>query len=358
MRPNELTWQRLSSLLSWKGWAGLGVIVAILLSIVGWWLSLDGDNGAGATNVEILLDQSDAMGEFLDGQPKIVLGEGAVEKALDDLIEPRYHLAFRVFGGPCDGEFDDKTGLLVEFGKDNNDKVRESLDDLKIGGETTLAAGIIAAIEDLRVEDGTKSIIVITAGGDACNPDLAPGTIRQAVLREGIIPTFWFVGIGVPDDQRRQLIEIAQATTPGGEVGQVSFVQDTKEAEVAIKRITIEDKPAELALTPPTPAPAATGTPSSGKVLKPTPTHPPTPITTPIPEPTPSPTATPPPTAIPASSWQEFPINLNDTVSDGVPGPGAGDIETPESRTSTPSLPDRDRWFTLTPRVPAFTGTI
>ena len=45
MRPNNLTRRPLSNLLSWKGW-----------------------------DVEILLDHCDAMGELLDGQPKIVLG--------------------------------------------------------------------------------------------------------------------------------------------------------------------------------------------------------------------------------------------------------------------------------------------
>jgi hypothetical protein len=45
-------WQRVGQFLSWQWWAGLGVIVAIVLAALGYWLSSTGSSTSIVNNVQ------------------------------------------------------------------------------------------------------------------------------------------------------------------------------------------------------------------------------------------------------------------------------------------------------------------
>src|SRR5262249_56610293 len=55
--------------------------------------------------------------------------------------------------------------------------------------------------------------------------------IRQSLLKKKIRPTFWFIGMDVPPDQERQLIEIGRATD-----GKLFHVKNQNELENILER--------------------------------------------------------------------------------------------------------------------------
>jgi Mg-chelatase subunit ChlD len=183
-------------------------------------------------NVEIILDTSVAMQKPFEGGTKLEAAVKALNKVLSFQVADRDNLAFRRYGGPCKG---DNTELLVNFGQNNVKQIRDHLPSASKGDTTTTANAIVRAVSDFddlqRFADVNRRVLIITGGRDMCDPQAAD-VIRQSLLKKKIRPTFWFIGMDVPPDQERQLIEIGRATD-----GKLFHVKNQNELENILERL-------------------------------------------------------------------------------------------------------------------------
>ncbi len=115
-------------------------VVVTILALTGGSSTPSGTDTASA-NVVILLDRSTAMGEPLNGSTKL---EGAIEVINEDILDQKVadlqNLAFRQYGGTCDG---DNSELVVTFGQKNKDTIQDALGGIAIDGRPTLVSGIL-----------------------------------------------------------------------------------------------------------------------------------------------------------------------------------------------------------------------
>ena len=185
-----------------------------------------------AINIEIVLDRSDAMSEPFDGSTKWKAAIGAVQESLELQIAKTDNLAFRQFGGDCSG---DNTQLVVNFDQNNEDEVRKVLRKINPGGKTTLTSAIIEATGDFndpeRFGGVGKSIIVITGGGDSCNPNPAQFIRDRLRVSKNVAVSFRLIGMGLTAEQRSDLEKIATETG-----GRALFADNQKELPKVLER--------------------------------------------------------------------------------------------------------------------------
>ena len=115
----------------------VAIIAIVYFSLAGAmdWPPFSGSE-TGRSNLVILLDRSIAMEGPLDDGTKFEAAIRVInEQVLDQPVAGLENLAFRQYGGPCSG---DNTDLLVSFGRDNQDIVRNVIGNIDISGATTL----------------------------------------------------------------------------------------------------------------------------------------------------------------------------------------------------------------------------
>jgi hypothetical protein len=188
--------------------------------------------GLPSSNTEIVFDASASMGAPFGADGTKL---GAAADAVGDYVVPRANegFALRAFGGRCDeaGE------LVVEFGGDHGDDVRDAAAAQQSGGAANLSNAVIAAISDFSDSDlfpdanSPKRVLIFTGGIDECEGPDAADEIRREVQRTGIDVEFGLVGMKVAKEEREQLESIQNAL---GERAEVVFVDNDSELETTI----------------------------------------------------------------------------------------------------------------------------
>jgi hypothetical protein len=190
-------------------------------------------------NVEIVLDASTAMNGPFEGGTKRDAAIRSVSNylhgQLTKAVADEDNLAFRVFGGECNGQ---STRVLINFDQGNTSAIEDAARNLQPVGETTLANAVIQAsgdFNDERFKGVSKRIIVITGSGDTCTKDDAAKIIRTRLedmarqSGEKIELDLRFIGLGLSSEQQEQLDSVAKATG-----GQADFVGTRNELDRAL----------------------------------------------------------------------------------------------------------------------------
>jgi hypothetical protein len=172
-----------------------------------------------SNNTEIVLDASAAMGDPFEASGTKL---NAAADAAGDFAVPYENegLALRSFGGDC-GESGE---LLVDFGEDHGDDVRDAAVELEPGGVSNLANAVRAAIDDFADADrfpdpeSPKRVVVFTGTVDDCLGENASGEIRRDVERSGVDALFQLVGVKVSESDRQRLRSLKRGLGPSAEV--------------------------------------------------------------------------------------------------------------------------------------------
>lgn len=194
-------------------------------------------------NTEIVLDCSESMKGQFDGQTKLEAAKDVISKILYEEIAEGDNLAFRKFGGPCDGK---NNYLEVKFSTNNETNVRDALTGLEPSGKATLLDAIIEATGDFnnieQFKGVNKRIIVVIGSGDSCvtNPEhgIRHRLKNVSSLEDSIELSFRFIGMGISSVQKNEFEKIASET--GGD-SKALFVDTKKDLEnVLSKTLVIE----------------------------------------------------------------------------------------------------------------------
>ena len=193
-----------------------------------------------SSNTEIVLDASAAMGDpFGASGTKLDIAAGAV----GDFAVPFTNegLALRGFGGGCDeaGE------LLVDFGENHGEDVRDAAAAAEPGGSSNLANAVIAAIDDFADgdrfpdRDSPKRVVVFTGTVDDCLGDSAAAEIRREVERSDVDAVFKLIGVRVSEEDRERLRTLKDALGVHAEVVFADTEQELAEVVADLDRGSI-----------------------------------------------------------------------------------------------------------------------
>ena len=157
------------------------------------------------TRILLLYDDSQSMIAQWQSGTKYDVAKKMVSSIIDSLkTTPDLELALRVFGHtkrypPQDC---DDTRLEVPFGKDNGEKIKKKLNEIKPSGTTPIARSLEESAKDFSFGNYRNIIILITDGIEECNGD--PCAVSQALQKKGIILKPFIIGLGITKDFVKQ----------------------------------------------------------------------------------------------------------------------------------------------------------
>ena len=157
------------------------------------------------TRILLLYDDSQSMVAKWQSGTKYDVAKKMVSGILDSLKNtPNLELALRVFGHlkrypPQDC---DDTRLEVPFGKNNTEKIKKKLDEIKPSGTTPIARSLEECAKDFSFGNYRNIIILITDGIEECNGD--PCAVSQALQKKGVVLKPFIIGLGLNKDFVKQ----------------------------------------------------------------------------------------------------------------------------------------------------------
>ncbi len=196
---------------SWVWWAAGGCVLLLLLACaiaaaVGAYLYFQRNaSSADQPTVEYILDSSPRMALSTQGNSRIEVARGVMAEIVRP-ANPDLTSGLRVFGNGALPQPCQDTQLIVPFAQSNQDQIATQLGDVTVGAnsDAALSEAMIAAIKDLAATGGPHSLVVVTGGADACNPQ-AGELIAQEADRAGIDLKTYVVGYQVPDAEAEAL---------------------------------------------------------------------------------------------------------------------------------------------------------
>lgn len=178
---------------------------------------IQGQEEPGSFNVEIILDSSGSMGNYMDGKTRMELAKESIQKFASTLPEEA-NVSLRVYGHKGTGKASDKAlscssnELVYSPGPYSEAKMNEALNSFKPAGWTPLAASLQQAKEDLapyKGENNTNIVYVVSDGIETCDGD--PIQAAEELKNSGISPIVHVIGFDLSSKDQKQLEEIAKA---------------------------------------------------------------------------------------------------------------------------------------------------
>jgi hypothetical protein len=155
------------------------------------------------SNTEIILDASAKTAAPFGGETKLQASQGAIAQFVLPLSNEG--IALRRAGGGCDeaGE------LVVDFGADHGDEVREEAMSQRPEGKSNIANAVRAAIDefkdsDFKAPNTTERIFILMNGEDECGGDAKE--IRDALDGSDVDADFTVVALGPSRAERKRLM--------------------------------------------------------------------------------------------------------------------------------------------------------
>ena len=161
----------------------------------------------GAPSTMLILDGSGSMWGQIDGEAKIGIARGSIDRMLADWPEDRA-LGLMAYGHRREGDCDDIEVLAAPAPLDR-DTLGSLMDGISPRGKTPIGAAVRAARDSLSAGDAGASVVVVTDGLENCGADLC--ALGDELAQSGTPLTAHVIGFDVADADG-QLACLAEAT--------------------------------------------------------------------------------------------------------------------------------------------------
>lgn len=168
-------------------------------------------------NVEIILDASGSMGNFIDGKTMMDIAKESITEFAASLPEGA-NIALRVYGHKGTGSDKDKelscssNELIYEMQGYDQGALDQALSGIKPAGWTPLANAIELAKNDLSQydsESNTNIVYLVSDGIETCNGD--PVVKAKELAESNIQPIVNVIGFDLDAKGQQQLKDVAEA---------------------------------------------------------------------------------------------------------------------------------------------------
>lgn len=168
-------------------------------------------------NVEIILDSSGSMGNYMGGKTRMELAKESIQQFASSLPEEA-NVSLRVYGHKGTGKESDKvmscasSELIYPLQPYNKETMVQALNSFQPAGWTPLAASLIKAQEDLapfKGENNRNIVYVVSDGIETCGGD--PIAAANSLKESGVAPIVHVIGFDLNEKDQKQLQEIAKA---------------------------------------------------------------------------------------------------------------------------------------------------
>jgi Mg-chelatase subunit ChlD len=178
--------------------------------------------------VEIVVDASRSMWGRMDGQAKMTVAKDILQE-VSNWYPGELKLALRAYGHKSASEQNDcaDSQLLVAFGKDNREMIRQAMAGLSPLGQTPLAYALNQVAGDFGRSRGEQAVVLVTDGIESCGGD--PVAAARMLRKQDIV--IHVIGFGMEnaeDEDTDGLNAVAQAS--GGRFLTAGSAEELKEA--------------------------------------------------------------------------------------------------------------------------------
>jgi Mg-chelatase subunit ChlD len=184
--------------------------------------------------VEIVVDASRSMWGRMDGEPKMAVAKGILQDVSYWFPED-LDLALRAYGStsPSDNNDCGDSTLLVPFGEENRESIRQAIAGLRPLGQTPIAFALNQATRDFGTLQDDRALVLVTDGIESCggNPVQAARELREQGIKVHLIG----FGMGSAADEDTASLQ-AVADASGGRyvtAGSAEALKDAFEQTVA-----------------------------------------------------------------------------------------------------------------------------
>lgn len=162
-------------------------------------------------SIQIVVDASRSMWGRMNGEPKMSV-------AKNTLMDVSYwfpedlDLALRAYGNSSPSESNDcsDSSLLVPFGDENREWIRQAIAGLRPLGQTPIAYALNQASRDFGARDADRAVVLVTDGIESCGGD--PVWAARELSEQGIKVHVIGFGFGsAADEDTASLAAIANA---------------------------------------------------------------------------------------------------------------------------------------------------
>jgi Mg-chelatase subunit ChlD len=179
-------------------------------------------------SVEIVVDASRSMWGRMHGQPKMAVAKDILRDVSywypDDL-----ELALRAYGSNSPSESNNcaDSTLLVPFGEQNRESIRQAVARLRPTGQTPIAYSLHQAAADFDSLNTDRALVLVTDGIESCGGD--PVAAARTLRERGIVVHLIGFGLGnAADEDTANLYAVANAS--GGHYVTAGSAEELKDA--------------------------------------------------------------------------------------------------------------------------------
>jgi hypothetical protein len=178
--------------------------------------------------VEIVVDASRSMWGRMGGEPKMAVAKGILEDVSHWFPED-LDLALRAYGStsPSDNNDCADSALLVPFGEENREPIRQAIAGLRPLGQTPIAYALNQAARDFGALQNDRALVLVTDGIESCGGD--PVEAARDLREQGIMVHLIGFGLGnAADEDAASLHAVAAAS--GGRYVTAGSAEELKDA--------------------------------------------------------------------------------------------------------------------------------
>jgi Mg-chelatase subunit ChlD len=179
-------------------------------------------------SVEIVVDASRSMWGRMNGEPKMVVAKEILEDVSYWFPED-LNLALRAYGStsPTDSNDCADSALLVPFGEENREPIRQAIAGLRPLGQTPIAYALNQAARDFGTLQDDRALVLVTDGIESCGGD--PVQAARELREQGIMVHLIGFGLGnAADEDAASLQAVAYAS--GGRYVTAGSAEELKAA--------------------------------------------------------------------------------------------------------------------------------
>ena len=181
----------------------------------------------------LILDSSGSMWGRIEETPKISIAQDVINDLLTKIPEEQ-QLGLMLYGHRRKGDCDD-IELLVAPGVNTRTAIAESINDINPKGKTPLSAAVLAAAEELRIEENAATVILVSDGKETCNLD--PCAVGTQLEESGIDFTAHVIGFDVGESEDKAQLQCLAENT-GGKFLTADNAEELAEALAQVSVIT------------------------------------------------------------------------------------------------------------------------
>ncbi|MDG4548808.1 MAG: VWA domain-containing protein [Candidatus Contendobacter sp.] len=203
-------------------------------------------NAPGAPGVLFILDASGSMKAKIGSQEKMTIAKEVMTNLLRDLPDT-IQVGLEVYGHRAKGDCGD-IELIAPVGRIDKAALIQRIQSIDPKGMTPITQALQIAAERLKTAEVETTVVLVSDGEETCKGD--PCAAVGSLLQQGIKLKVHVVGFDVGDNEKQQLMCIAQAGK--GKYFAANNAEQLKSALTEVKQEVV--KRVEMP-PPPTPVP-------------------------------------------------------------------------------------------------------